>query len=271
MSFFDLAVADESGLASDPELPYNLRGVDFLRAIQDIHQLLHESNVLLNSRGLPPLEDLHDPAGFSGLLSRIAAERLSRQSRQLTPNKYHNGFPDLIPVRTYPDDKVKAGDKGLEIKTSRYDAGWQGHSVREGWFCVLQFGLDDPLKTFATRAPTQILAVMATRIGKTDWNVHRAGDDKDRSGTTQMKPVVTLGMRRNAIWVNPQYRSRHEHLLRRLEYEAVAAPARKIYVLKATDLAARLDVTRAQLKSRLSDLEDSEGLYFDFGLGKTKS
>jgi hypothetical protein len=81
---------------------------------------LHELNVQLHARGYERLEELLDPAGFSGLLSRAIVDGIHRQSRALDRNEYHNGYPDLVPHGVYPGNSVQHGTKGgLEHDLSR--------------------------------------------------------------------------------------------------------------------------------------------------------
>ena len=67
--------------------------------------------VQLHERG-NGFEELLDPAGFSGLLSRAIVDDIHRQSRALDRNEYHNGYPDLVPHGLYPGNSVQHGTKG---------------------------------------------------------------------------------------------------------------------------------------------------------------
>ncbi len=48
---------------------------------------------------------------------------LAKHSRSLTVNLYHNGHPDLVVNGLYPDNRVKAGLEGVEIKATRKAGG----------------------------------------------------------------------------------------------------------------------------------------------------
>lgn len=270
-AFFEPSTSPADGLLEDaPALPYGLRPQDFLRVVEDLHEFLHTTNVWLNSRGLPPLEDLHEPAGFSGLISRFAVVRLARLSHGLVVNEQHNGFPDIIPENKFPNNKIKRGDEGIEIKASRYRASWQGHSKRQGWFCVFQFRFDKNRKqSFAQRKPTRLNAVMLAYINSSDWNWYPAQEGKERSGTTQLPPPVVLRLRQRAVWVHPEYRNEHERLIKRALFEEMKAAAHGTYKLGKRELAQQLAISATRLNSILTaHASELNGMWFDFGQGK---
>src|SRR5258708_14595096 len=68
-------------------LPFNLTPTNFFRTVEDIHEVLHEVNSLMHAKGYQRMEELLDPAGFSGMVSRTGVDRLSRASHALGINK----------------------------------------------------------------------------------------------------------------------------------------------------------------------------------------
>src|SRR4051812_8829101 len=115
--FIERAGTDRAGLKTGVTLPYHLQPNDFLRTVEDIHDLLHDVNSLLHGRGYDRMEELLDPAGYSGFVSRTIVDRIDRLSRALVRNEYHNGYPDLLPRGVYPNDAVQHGTSGgLEVK-----------------------------------------------------------------------------------------------------------------------------------------------------------
>jgi len=196
------------------QLPYHLQCEDIMRLVEDLHRLLHDLNVQLHERGYERLEELLDPAGFSGLISRAAVDRLARQSRNLFRNEYHNGYPDLVPYGVYPANSVQHGTQGgLEVKTSRYETP-QAHGPRAGWFCVVQLEVDkDEAIAIQQRSPTQILAVMIAELAEADWSWAPAGEGRIRSGTANVKPSGAAKLRAGAVWVRPEYEARHQEQL----------------------------------------------------------
>ena len=63
------------------------------------------------------------PAIMSGFLSDMMTASLAKHSRVLTENNYFNGHPDLVVQGLYPNNAIKAGDQGVEIKTTRKKGG----------------------------------------------------------------------------------------------------------------------------------------------------
>ncbi len=104
---------------SEAVLPFQLRLDDFALAMQDIYDFFHDVNVGLVERGLERLDDMLRPAIMSGLLSDMLTASMAKHSRTLTANCFFNGHPDLIVRGVYPDNCVKAGIEGVEIKTTR--------------------------------------------------------------------------------------------------------------------------------------------------------
>ena len=53
---------------------------------------------------------------------------------------YFNGHPDLLLQGHYPNDKARAGDQGVEIKTTRKPGGAvDTRGARSQWMCVFVF------------------------------------------------------------------------------------------------------------------------------------
>jgi hypothetical protein len=220
--FIEKAPTDPSGLKTGLALPYNLRPQDVLRMVEDLHDLLHEVNAMMVEKGFDRMEELLDPAGFSGFISRTVVDRFDRLSRALVKNLYHNGYPDLLPRGVYPGDSVQRGaDGGLEVKASRSKAGWQSHGPRGGWFCVVQFDIDeDETTALRDREPTKILAVMIAELAEEDWSWQPAAAGRIRSGTASIKPSGSAKLRTSAVWVEPEYQDEHAERLLTARREA---------------------------------------------------
>ena len=115
-------------------VPYELRLKDFELAMQDVYDFFYDVNVLLLSKGLQRLDEMLRPAIMSGLLSDMLSASLAKHSRTLVQNRYFNGHPDLLVQGIYPNDSVKAGVEGVEIKTTRRVGGAvDTHGAREQW------------------------------------------------------------------------------------------------------------------------------------------
>ncbi len=213
--YIEKAPTDPAGLKSGIDLPYHLQPRDVLRMVEDMHDVLHEINSMMDAKGFNRMEELLDPAGFSGFVSRTIVEGLDRHCRALVRNEFHNGYPDLLPLGIYPGDSVQHGESGgLEVKASRNPSSWESHGPRGGWFCVVQFGLDqDRSKALKDREPTKVLAVMIEQLEKEDWNWQPAQAGKIRSGTASIRPSGAAKLRANAAWVEPSYQDEHDERL----------------------------------------------------------
>jgi hypothetical protein len=104
-------------------LPFQLRLDDFRLAAQDVYDFSHDVNTGLLSKGLGRLDDMPRPAIMSGVLSDMLTASLAKHSRSLLVNAYFNGHPDLIVKGVYPDNRVKSGVDGFEIRTTRKAGG----------------------------------------------------------------------------------------------------------------------------------------------------
>lgn len=211
---------DPAGLRSADRLPgplpYFVEPKDVLRLVEDIHGLLHEINGQMVDKGYERLEELLDPAGFSGLVSRAVVDKMGRLSKQLVRNEYHNGYPDLLPNGMYPRNRAQHGDTGgLEVKASRNEISWQSHGPRGGWFLIVQFRLVvDDEKALHDREPTQVLAAMIAELVPADWSWQPAKEGRIRSGTASVKASGAAKLRSGAVWVEPSYEMRQEELLK---------------------------------------------------------
>src|ERR1700687_1604522 len=129
---------DRTKLNQKAALPYELRLEDFAIAMQDVYDFFFDVNQLLIGRGLERLDDMLRPAIMSGVLSDMLTASMGKHARTLTVNGYFNGHPDLVVRGVYPENKVKAGAEGVEIKTTRKSGGQVDfHGARDQWLAVL--------------------------------------------------------------------------------------------------------------------------------------
>lgn len=106
-----------------PRLPYNLRIDDVRSAMQDVYDFFFDVNKFLLERNLPRLDDTLRSSILSGVISDMITESIAKHSRSLTPNRYHNGHPDLLLSGTYPQNSIRSGNEGVEIKTTQKRGG----------------------------------------------------------------------------------------------------------------------------------------------------
>ena len=104
-------------------LPYQLRVEDFSLVMQDVYDFFFDVNSHLFGKGIKRLDEMLRPAAMSGLISDMTTASMARHSRVLVENQYHNGHPDLIVNGVYVNDSVKAGEQGVEIKSTRKGGG----------------------------------------------------------------------------------------------------------------------------------------------------
>ena len=126
------ATPDVSKFNPDVALPHELRMADFTLAMQDLYDFFFDVDSFLSGRGMKRLDDMLRPAAMSGLVSDTIAASLARHSRTLTENHFHNGHPDLIVEGRYPNDAVRSGEHGIEVKSTRKSGGAvDTHGARE--------------------------------------------------------------------------------------------------------------------------------------------
>ncbi|MBZ0140364.1 MAG: hypothetical protein K8H87_11405, partial [Pseudorhodoplanes sp.] len=111
--------------------------------MQDVYDFFFDVNALFLKKGLPRLDDEIRPAIMSGLLSGMLTASLAKHSRSLTQNRFFNGHPDLIVSGRYPNNKIKSGIDGVEIKTTRKKGGAvDTHGARDQWMCAFVYETD---------------------------------------------------------------------------------------------------------------------------------
>lgn len=168
------------------ELPYSLRLADFELAMQDVYDLLYDMNTAMLGRGLKRLEETVRPAIFSGILSDALTASMARHSRVLTENRYHNGHPDLIPAGVYPNDAVKAGEEGVEVKATKGRGAVDTHGARDSWLLVFRYLVDSETEPVVARAPTRIVEVLLAYL--TDLDDFRRNPRRGELGTRTASP-----------------------------------------------------------------------------------
>jgi hypothetical protein len=190
---------DEAKLNRDAVLPFELRLKDFAMAMQDVYDFFHDVNVGLVERGLERLDDMLRPAIMSGLLSDMLTASLGKHSRTLTANCYFNGHPDLVVRGVYPDNCVKAGSQGVEIKTTRKTGGAvDTHGARDQWMCVFVYTVDIETEPARERAPMTFTEVYLGLVSINDFRRNPRGELGTRTATLHRQGIDKL--RQNWIY-----------------------------------------------------------------------
>ena len=184
-------------------LPFELRLNDFAMAMQDVYDFFHDVNVGLVEKGLERLDDMVRPAIMSGLLSDMLTASLAKHSTTLTANCYFNGHPDLVVRGVYPDNCVKAGSEGVEVKTTRKEGGAvDTHGARNQWMCVFVYSVDNETEPARERKPMTFIEVYLGKVSVSDFRKNARGELGTRTATLHRAGIEKL--RQNWIYkLNP--------------------------------------------------------------------
>jgi hypothetical protein len=181
------------------KLPFGLRLKDFEMAMQDVYDFFYDVNVGLTERGLQRLDDMLRAAIMSGVLSDMLTSSLAKHSRSLTVNLYHNGHPDLVVSGVYPDNTVKAGAEGVEIKTTRKAGGAvDTHGARDQWMCVFVYDVDNVTEPARDRKPMAVTEIYIGHVTKDDFRKNQRGELGTRTATLHKNGIEKL--RKNWVY-----------------------------------------------------------------------
>jgi hypothetical protein len=174
-------------------LPYSLRLEDFEIAMQDVYDFFFDVNTLFFEKGLPRLDDTLRPAIMSGLLSDMLTSSVAKHSRSLAQNQYFNGHPDLVVTGRYPNNSVKAGLEGVEIKTTRKPGGAvDTHGGRDQWMCVFVYEVDDRTEPAQDRTPLRFTELYLSQVTTSDFRKNARGELGTRTSTLDRNGVKKL-------------------------------------------------------------------------------
>lgn len=177
----------------DAVLPFQLRIEDFEIAMQDVYDLFYDVNTGLLEKGLERLDDFVRPAIMSGLLSDLLTASMAKHSRALTQNNYFNGHPDLLAKGVYPNDSVKAGTEGVEIKTTRKVGGAvDTHGARNQWMAVFVYNTDTITEPARNRKPLSFVEVYLGQVTIEDFRRNPRGELGTRTATLHREGILKL-------------------------------------------------------------------------------
>ena len=192
---------DPTKFNHDANLPYMLRLEDFGLVMQDVYDFFFDVNTHLSDRGLKRFDEMLRPAAMSGLLSDMITASMARHSRVLVENRYHNGHPDLIVNGIYPNDAVKAGEEGVEVKSTRKSGGAvDTHGAREQWMCVFVYNVDNETEPAAERAPMRFTEVYLGRVTVDDFRRNPRSELGTRTATLHRHGIQRL--RQNWVYLD---------------------------------------------------------------------
>jgi len=186
-------VVDVTKFNQNAILPFELRLQDFQIAMQDVYDFFHDVNAHLIHKGLQRLDDMLRPANMSGVLTDMLTASMAKHSRTLTENLYHNGHPDLVVRGVYPDNAVKSGTEGVEIKTTRKSGGAvDTHGAREQWMCVFVYRVDNETEPARTRLPMAFTEIYLSNVTIQDFRKNARGELGTRTATLHREGVQKL-------------------------------------------------------------------------------
>jgi hypothetical protein len=184
---------DATRFNTERTLPYSLRLNDFQIAMEDVYDFLFDVNTFFLGRGLPRLDDLLRPANMSGLLSDMLTASIAKHSRTLVQNSYHNGHPDLLQGGKYANNSAKAGEEGIEIKTTRKTGGAvDTHGGRNQWMCVFVYQVDTKTEPAQSRRPMRFTELYLSQVTADDFRKNARGELGTRTATLDRNGVKKL-------------------------------------------------------------------------------
>lgn len=194
-------IVDEQCFNPDVFLPYELRLHDFTSAMQDVYDFFFDVNSHLTAKGLGRLEDTLRKANLSGTLSDMTTASLAKHSRVLTQNRYHNGHPDLIVKGRFANDSVKAGDQGVEIKTTVKKGGAvDTHGAREQWLCIFVYKVDSKTEPAIDRLALKFTEVYLSHVQTGDFRKNERGELGTRTATPHKEGMEKI--RKNWVYLD---------------------------------------------------------------------
>jgi hypothetical protein len=183
----------EQALNRNAKPPYELRVEDFAMAMQDVYDFFFDVNTRLVEKGLDRLDDMLRPAIMSGVLSDMLTASLAKHSRALVENRYFNGHPDLIVKGKYPNNSIKAGEHGVEIKTTRKAGGAvDTHGARDQWMCVFVYEVDNDKEPATERAPLRFTEIYLGKVTIDDFRKNPRGELGTRTATLHAAGIAKL-------------------------------------------------------------------------------
>ena len=158
-----------------------------------VYDFFFDVNVNLVAKGLDRLDDTLRPAIMSGVLSDMLTASLAKHSRTLVVNSYFNGHPDLVLKGRYANNAAKAGEHGVEIKTTRKpDGAVDTHGARDQWMCVFVYEVDNGTEPATDRRPMNFTEVYLGQVLVDDFRKNARGELGTRTATLHAAGIAKL-------------------------------------------------------------------------------
>ncbi len=130
---------------------------------------------------------------MAGLISDMLTASIAKHSRSLVQNSYHNGHPDLLVRGRYANDAAKAGEEGVEIKTTRKTGGAvDTHGGRDQWMCVFVYKIDTQTEPAHNREAMQFTEIYLSKVTIADFRKNARGDLGTRTATLHRDGIKKL-------------------------------------------------------------------------------
>lgn len=179
-------------------LPFELRIRDVEAAMQDAYDFFFDVNRFLAEKGLPRLDDMLRPAAMSGVLSDLLTDSLAKHSRSLTPNRHHNGHPDLVVRGRYANDATDSGEQGVEVKSTRKPGGAvDTHGARKQFMCVFVYRVDNETEPATERSAMAFSEIYLGHVDVADFRSNARGALGTRTATLHAQGIKRL----RANWI----------------------------------------------------------------------
>ena len=197
------AAVNAAWLNQNAVLPFNLRLSDFEGAMRDVYDFLGDTNQFLIDKGLPRLDETLRAANMSGFLSDMLTNSMAKHARNMARNAYHNGHPDLLVGGVYPNNSVKSGTDGVEIKATQKKGGAvDTHGARDQTMCVFVYRVDrDPNKSVYAREPLEFFQIFLFGVSVADFRHNARGELGTRTATLHKEGIKKL--RENWVYKEP--------------------------------------------------------------------
>jgi hypothetical protein len=178
---------EASGFNPSVRLPFGLSTEHIRLAMIDFTGFLGFVNQQLNTKEMERLESIVMPANFSSIVGEFMGARIPKHCPTIVKNQYHNGHPDLIPAKVFPNNAVQHATEGIEIKASRYLRGWQGHNPEDAWLMVFVFDSNRPIDYLTSPKPFRFVMVVGAQLTKEDWMFSGRSETSRRTITASVK------------------------------------------------------------------------------------
>ena len=103
------------------------------------------------------------------------------------------GHRDLVVQGVYAGNSVKAGDQGVEIKTTKKRGGAvDTHGARDQWMCVFVYEVDNDTEPATSRLPMIFKEVYLSHVTVEDFRRNPRGELGTRTATLDRQGVAKL-------------------------------------------------------------------------------